>query len=152
MGQINWKDKCWVTTIYLVNKEHNVLLTLNKALNIWTPVGGHMDVGENPEESMKREVAEELGVEFEFYNPHEKEKVGNANFIRAVHVQRHPVSHHKEHMAFVFFGKCTNWNEKQATDEDEKLKWFSEKEILDENGMEESIKYEALMALKKVKF
>ena len=58
MAEINWKDKCWVTTIYLVN-ENKVLLTFNKRLQTWIPIGGHIEPGETPEEAIKREVKEE---------------------------------------------------------------------------------------------
>jgi len=56
MGDINWKDKCWVTTIFLVRDDKKVLLTWNKNLQTWIPVGGHIDHGETPEQALKREV------------------------------------------------------------------------------------------------
>jgi 8-oxo-dGTP pyrophosphatase MutT (NUDIX family) len=67
MSRINWKDKCWVTTIFLINNEGKVLLTWNKNLQTWIPVGGHIDEGETPEEAIIREVNEETGFEFEFH-------------------------------------------------------------------------------------
>jgi len=42
MGKINWKNKCWVTTIFLI-KDKKVLLTWNKNLKTWIPVGGHIE-------------------------------------------------------------------------------------------------------------
>ena len=68
MAEINWKNKCWVTTIYLVRQDGSVLLTWNKNLQTWIPVGGHIEPGETPEEATTREVAEETGFEFEFLN------------------------------------------------------------------------------------
>lgn len=130
MGDINWKDKCWVTTVYLVNSEQKVLLTWNKNLQTWIPVGGHIDFGETPEEAVMREVAEETGFEFEFVSPHEKDDYGSVKLLRHQYVQVEEVPHHNKHMNFVFFGKCTDWNkEKAVTDEQEKLRWFSEDEL-----------------------
>ena len=58
MSKINWKDKCWVTTVYLVNRDKRVLLNWNKVLQTWIPVGGHINIGETPQEAVRREVEE----------------------------------------------------------------------------------------------
>jgi 8-oxo-dGTP diphosphatase len=130
MGDINWRDKCWVTPVYLVNSERNVLLTWNKNLQTWIPVGGHIEPGDTPEDAIKREVAEETGFEFDFVSPHEEDEYGRVRLLKHRHVQIEEVPHHGHHMNFVFFGKCTKWDAKQThTDEEEKLRWFSEEEL-----------------------
>ena len=35
-------------------------------------------------------------------------------------------------MNFIFYGKCTRWNNKLETDEQEKLRWFSKEELMKE--------------------
>ena len=72
MSEINWKNKCWVTTIFLV-KDEKVLLTWNKNLQTWIPVGGHIEPGETPDEAIIREVKEEIGCDFIFYQEHQTE-------------------------------------------------------------------------------
>lgn len=134
MGDINWKDKCWVTTVYLVNSNRKVLLTWNKNLQTWIPVGGHIDPGETPEEAVVREVAEETGFEFEFVSPHKKEDYGNVRLMKNHLVQIENVPHHNKHMNFIFYGRCTKYDETSSTDEDEKLRWFSEKELAEEKS------------------
>jgi 8-oxo-dGTP pyrophosphatase MutT (NUDIX family) len=130
MSQINWKDKCWVTTIYLVRSDNKVLLTWNKNLNTWIPVGGHIDEGETPEEAVEREVQEETGFKFEFYpNP---EYVDKVKIIKPFRVQIEDVPHHNKHINIIFFGRCTQWTDKGETDEDEKLRWFSSEELMRE--------------------
>ncbi len=133
MGSINWKDKCWVTTIYLVNSDEKVLLTWNKNLQTWIPVGGHIDLGETPEEAVIREVAEETGFEFEFISPHDAPEHATTRLLKNQKVQIEEVPHHNRHMNFIFFGKCTRWNdERKETDEQEKLRWFSREELMGE--------------------
>ena len=147
MGNINWKDKCWVTTIYLVNDENKVLLTWNKNLQTWIPVGGHIDLGETPEEAISREVAEETGFDFKILSPNNN-KSSNVKILSNHWVQVENVPHHNKHMNFVFFGKCTTWDSNtKTTDEDEKLKWFSKEELENEQGMLESVKASSLYAL-----
>ena len=133
MGNINWKNKCWVATAYLVNEVGKVVLTWNKNLQTWIPVGGHIDPGETPEEAIIREVAEETGFDFEFVNPHKEEtEYETTHLLRNHKVQIEEVPHHNIHMNFIFYGKCTRWNNKLETDEQEKLRWFSKEELMKE--------------------
>ena len=113
----------------MVNEKNKVLLTWNKNLQTWIPVGGHIDPGETPEEAIKREVSEETGFDFEFLSPHENDKDGNVKLLRHQRVQIEDAPHHNHHMNFVFFGKCTKHHERETTDENEKLRWFSAKDI-----------------------
>jgi len=129
MADVNWKDRCWVTTIYLVNENNHVLLTWNKNLQTWIPVGGHIELGETPEDAILREVAEETGFEFEFMHPASTESNGIVRVLKPHRIQIEKVPHHNYHMNVVFMGKCTKFNDKDKTDENEKLKWFSEEEL-----------------------
>lgn len=146
MAEINWKDKCWVTTIFLV-KDNMVLLTWNKNLQTWIPVGGHIEPGETPEEAILREVKEEVGCEFVFYPEPFLTSNGNVKILKPINVQVEKVPHHGFHINSVFFGKVTKWNSREKTDEEEVLKWFNEEELKMER-MIESVKTAALQALK----
>src|SRR3989344_2163287 len=112
MGDINWKDKCWVTTIYLVREDARVLLTWNKNLQTWIPVGGHIDSGETPEEAIKREVAEETGFEFEFLHEPKVNSEGKVRVLKPFHIQIEEVPHHNKHINVVFIGRCTKFTNK----------------------------------------
>ena len=151
MSDINWKDKCWVTTIYLVREDAQVLLTWNKNLQTWIPVGGHIDPGETPEEAIIREVAEETGFEFEFLNESQMLAEGKLRIIKPSHIQIENVPHHNKHINITFVGKCTKLTDKQETDENEKLKWFSKSELLEMKGkMLENVRNNALEAISLV--
>ena len=43
-----------------------VLLVDHKKAELWLPPGGHVDPGEDPKETVRREAKEELGVDVEF--------------------------------------------------------------------------------------
>jgi 8-oxo-dGTP pyrophosphatase MutT (NUDIX family) len=129
MSDINWKNKCWVVTIFLVRDDGKVLLTWNNNLQTWIPVGGHIEPGETPEQAVVREVKEETGFDFEFLKNsyYEKDRV---KVISPYRFQIEKVPHHNYHMNFVFIGKCTKYSNKQKNDDNEELRWFSEKEII----------------------
>ncbi|HLD04294.1 MAG TPA: NUDIX domain-containing protein [Candidatus Nanoarchaeia archaeon] len=150
MGDINWKNKCWVTTIYLV-KDSKVLLTWNKNLQTWIPVGGHMDPGETPEEAIKREVEEEVGCSFVFHPEPKEECNGNVRVLSPLRIQIDKVPHHGQHINIKFAGKVTKWKEVSETDEQEKLKWFSKEDLTSDKGMLESVRNNALEALRLVR-
>lgn len=43
-----------------------ILLVDHKKAELWLPAGGHVDPGEDPKETVKREAKEELGIDAEF--------------------------------------------------------------------------------------
>lgn len=147
MAEVNWGDNCWVTTIFLVNSDKQVLLTWNKRLQTWIPVGGHIELGENPEEAILREVKEETGFGFEFVP--KPETIGGVKVLKPIKVQIEQIPNHSEHINVIFAGKCTSFSAKEGTDENEKLRWFS-KEELDSigEGMLESVKSTALESIR----
>lgn len=148
MAEINWKDKCWVATIFLVRNDLKVLLTWNKNLQAWIPVGGHIEQGETPEEAIKREVEEETGFKFSFMNNPHFENQGRVKVIKPYRIQIEEVPHHNHHINFVFFGKCLSFEEtKRETDENEKLKWFSKEDLSNEIGMLDNVKQTSLEAI-----
>ena len=152
MGEINWKDKCWVTTIFLVREDGKVLLTWNKNMQTWIPVGGHLEIGETPEEAVTREVEEETGLDFDFLESPVSEEEGNVRKINFQRFQIEKVPHHNHHMNFVFIGKCKSANDRTETDENEKLRWFSEDELIkNKSRFIESVWNRAIISINKVR-
>lgn len=125
MSEINWKTKCWVTAIYLT-KKNKVLLSWNKNMNTWIPVGGHIEPGENPVEALRREVKEETGCEFTLLGA--QNDYGHAQILENAIIQIEKVPHHGEHINTLLFGEITA-ETTEETDEGEKLKWFSLEEL-----------------------
>jgi len=151
MGEINWKDKCWVATLYMVRDDGKVLLSWNKQMQTWIPIGGHMEAGETPEDAVKREVLEETGFDFEFLHKSKFENNSEVEIVKFERLQLEKVPHHNMHMNFVFFGKCTRYQEKGETDEKEKLRWFSRDELINEkNEILESVFEMSIKAIDEV--
>lgn len=47
----------------------SVLLVHHRKAGLWLPTGGHVEVGEDPVETVRREALEELGVPAVFFDP-----------------------------------------------------------------------------------
>ena len=152
MSEINWKDRCWVTTVFLVREDKKVLLTWNNRMDTWIPIGGHIDPGETPEQAIFREVQEEApGYEFKLVPESHYENNGDVKILKPYRFQIEKVPHHNIHMNFVFFGKCTEYTDAKENDEGDKLKWFSKDEI-EKEEMIESVKSLALEAINVISF
>ena len=134
---------------YIIHDD-KVLLIHHKKLNLWLPVGGHIEPGETPEDAILREVQEEVGCAFEFHPKAEEKNNGQVRILKPTRMQVEKVPHHGHHINTIFFGKVMIWSNAVETDEQEKLRWFSEKELQTENILE-SVCSSALDALKNVK-
>jgi 8-oxo-dGTP diphosphatase len=44
----------------------SILLVDHKKAGLWLPAGGHVEAGERPKETVRREIQEELGIEADF--------------------------------------------------------------------------------------
>jgi 8-oxo-dGTP pyrophosphatase MutT (NUDIX family) len=60
-------DTHLVSYFVIVSQDMNqILLVDHKKAELWLPPGGHVDPGEDPKETVRREAKEELGIEAEF--------------------------------------------------------------------------------------
>jgi len=54
----------FVVTVYIVYN-NKVLLIFHKEQQKWLPIGGHVELDEQPEEALYREIKEECGLDVE---------------------------------------------------------------------------------------
>ncbi len=60
-------DKHLVSYFAIFHPETNRILLQDHLLaQVWVPAGGHVDPDENPAETVRREIVEELGIEADF--------------------------------------------------------------------------------------
>ncbi|MFA4856005.1 MAG: NUDIX domain-containing protein [archaeon] len=108
-----------------------VLLVRHRKLGLWLPVGGHIEAHETPEEALRREILEEVGLEVEvlsrpaFDCPDE-----NVSVLLMPHqMQLELIKQGKEevhhHVDFVFFCRAKRGKEKLNLAEHHEMKWFS---------------------------
>ena len=60
-------DPHLVSDFLLVDQQHDtVLLVDHRKAGLWLPTGGHVEAGEHPAATVRREAQEELGIEAKF--------------------------------------------------------------------------------------
>lgn len=52
---------------YIIH-QNKVLLIHHRKLNLWLPVGGHIDENETPDQALLREIKEEISIDVEILN------------------------------------------------------------------------------------
>lgn len=142
MGHINEKID-YVVTAFIVHKD-KVLLIHHKKLDRWLAPGGHVELDEDTDQALSRELKEEtglrLGIELEVIQPNhyhslkaQVEEVENTGgfdvkplFIPwAMEIHPYPPLSGHNHIALVYV--CSSTTDKVRLEEDaaHSIQWFS---------------------------
>src|SRR3989344_4366051 len=91
-------------------KDNKVLLIHHKKLDLWLPPGGHIEENEIPDNALRREIREEVGINVHILNTPDIPCNGAVKRILAVpfHVNVHSVGDH-DHCCFFYL--CTTKGE-----------------------------------------
>lgn len=147
--------------------QNKVLLIFHKKHNMWLQVGGHIELNEDPEEALFREVKEECGLEIEIIGPDASEagsagspvsekqpkfELKGTKFLYApVFMNIHEINETHKHIALIYFAKAKSDKFVLSQREHNDIKWFS-KEDLDKSefNLNEAVKFYAKEALNKI--
>ncbi len=132
----------FVSTVNIV-KDRKVLLTWNRKVNNWVPVGGHIEANELPCDSVIREAKEETGLDIELVS---KEVVKSDNLYQPISIHLDHVREDHEHINLIYFARVTGGKCFEVDDEGKELRWFS-KEELNNSNMLPNVKEWALRAI-----
>lgn len=107
-----------------------VLLIHHSKLDLWLPIGGHIEKNETFDEAMKREIKEETNLDIEFLNKSEIPEDGNVKETLAIpfYVNVHSVGDH-DHCSLFYVCRALNPNKLKINKELNDFKWFSKKEL-----------------------
>ena len=107
MGHIHEKID-FTVSVYIV-RDSVVLLHKHKVLGIWLPVGGHIELDEDPNQAALREAKEESGLEVELVGdsiPYDSPYMAR-DLIAPRFLNRHfyDLTHTHEHVDLAFFAR-----------------------------------------------
>ena len=143
--------KDFTVSVYIVYKQQ-ILLHLHKKLNLWLPLGGHINNNELPQEAVIRETKEESGLKIEIYNPDPKINFGDCKqLIKPIHLILENITPNHQHIDMVYFAKAQTNKCKPQKGESQTLRWFTLREIKNLTNTPKNAIIDSILALKALK-
>ncbi|MBI4114580.1 MAG: NUDIX domain-containing protein [Candidatus Niyogibacteria bacterium] len=145
------KDFDFVVVPFIVY-DNKVLLIHHKELKKWLSAGGgHIELNEDPEQALEREIKEETGLDVEVVAEKPNFKVEGRKFLfPPTYLDVHPINETHRHIGMVYFCKASSDDVKLATKEHHEIKWFTEEDLeKSEYNLQEDIKFYAREAFKR---
>lgn len=140
----------FVVDVFIVHKG-KVLLIYHGEQNKWLPIGGHIELDEDPEEALFREVKEECGLEIEIFGERPSIRSEIAKFLYCpTFLDIHKISENHRHVGLFYFAKAKTNNVVLNEKEHKEIRWFSEKELDNPDfNLEPGVKFCAKYALNR---
>ena len=141
----------FTTEVFVVNRGR-VLIRKHDKYGIWLAPGGHVELDEDPNQAVLREVKEEVGLDVKLYDPREYREDSEEyhELIPPMFLNRHRITPHHEHISLTYFAiadfdKVAN----EGREKSENVRWFTKEELLGDEYPEikPSIRFYALKAL-----
>ncbi len=119
----------FVSSVFIVH-ENRVLLIDHKKLKRWLPIGGHIELDEDPEQALFREIEEECGLEVEILST--KPTITDST-VKTLLVPNFMDIHHIEgshqHIGLIYIGVAKSDKVTLAAVEHNAIRWFSADEL-----------------------
>jgi 8-oxo-dGTP diphosphatase len=131
---------------------NRVLLVNHPRYQKWICPGGHIELDEDPEQALYREIAEETGLEVEILSTKPDIEVPGTKFLLTPnHLDIHEANSPHKHVALVYFARSKS-GEAVLSDEHEEIRWFTDVELDDvSNRIPPEVRFYAHEALKAAK-
>jgi 8-oxo-dGTP pyrophosphatase MutT (NUDIX family) len=137
-------EKIDFTVAIFVVHEGKILLIHHRKLNAWLPLGGHIELDEDPEQAALREAKEESGLDVELLGERPPTTgPGTRALIAPRFLDIHRISDTHEHIGLIYWARPKNSGEapagrqrsqagadvKCATEEHHDIRWCSAEEL-----------------------
>lgn len=152
MGHIHEKIDFTVGGVIAYNRK--VLMIKHKKLKMWLIPGGHIELDEDPNQALFRELEEETGLkknDLEILASKPEIDAKGVKFLYTPnYLDVHDYSGNHQHIGFVYFLKSKTDKISLADKEHDGIRWFSSEDIDDpQYNLIDSVKFYAKQALKE---
>ena len=123
-------EKIDFTVAIFVVHESKVLLIHHRGLDRWLPLGGHIELDEDPEAAALREALEESGLEVELLGERPPTTgQGTRALIAPRFLDIHRITTTHEHIGMIYWARPKNGKLKLAAAEHHDIRWCSGAEL-----------------------
>ncbi len=123
-------EKIDFTVAIFVVQDAKVLLIHHRALNKWLPLGGHVELNEDPEQAALREAREESGLEVELLGERPPTtSPGTRALIAPRYLDIHRISDTHEHIGMIYWARPRSGTVTLAPSEHHAIRWCSAESI-----------------------
>ena len=123
-------EKIDFTVAIFVVQDGRVLLVHHRKLNKWLPLGGHIELDEDPEQAALREAQEESGFEVELVGDRPPTtETGTRALIAPRFLDIHRISDSHEHIGMIYWARPKNGAMTLAAAEHHDICWKNSAEL-----------------------
>lgn len=123
-------EKIDFTVAILVVHEGRVLLIHHRKLAKWLPLGGHIELDEDPEQAALRETKEESGLDVELLGERPPTtEPGTRALIAPRFLDIHRISDTHEHIGMIYLARVKGGDLTLALAEHHAIRWVATEEL-----------------------
>lgn len=121
----------WTVSAYILHPtEPKVLMVNHKLLNMWLPIGGHVELDEDPDEALMREIKEECGLEVEILAEKKPGEYEHTKMLYRPHsMDIHTISETHRHIGLQYVARALTTDIQLAPEEHDDIRWFTSAEL-----------------------
>lgn len=142
----------FTVAVFVVN-HGRVLLVHHRRQNQWLPLGGHIELDEDPEMAAHREVKEESGLEIELLGERPPTTgAGTRALIAPRFLDIHRINETHEHIGLIYWARPIDGQLALAAQEHHDIRWVAATELdALRPPISAAVKWYALKALEEVR-
>ncbi len=145
-------EKIDFTVAIFVVRDARVLVILHRKLGRWLPLGGHVELDEDPEIAALREAKEESGLVVELLGERPPTtEPGTRALIAPRYLDIHRITETHEHIGMIYFARPVGGALDLAEEEHHDIRWCTSEELDGlEPAMSGAVKWYCREALREV--
>jgi 8-oxo-dGTP pyrophosphatase MutT (NUDIX family) len=123
-------EKIDFTVAIFVVQNGKILLIHHRQLDKWLPLGGHIELDEDPEQAALRETKEESGLDVELIGERPPTtEPGTRALINARFLDIHRINDTHEHIGMIYWARPKSGTTTLAVEEHHDIRWCSADEL-----------------------